>query len=63
MEEESVKDDELTLKATPNPDIFNQFDDCFLVTLSEGQNLLYSNTLLETQFTQQTNLLAPLETK
>lgn len=60
-----MKDDELTLKATPNPDIFNQFDDCFLVTLSEGQNLLYSNsnTLLETQFTQQTNLLAPLETK
>lgn len=60
-----MKDDELTLKATPNPDIFNQFDDCFLVTLSEGQHLLYSNsnTLLETQFTQQTNLLAPLETK
>lgn len=58
-----MKDDELTFKATPTPDIFNQFDDCFLVTLSEAQNLLYSNTLLETQVTQQPNLLALLETK
>lgn len=42
VEEESVKDDELTLKATPTPDIFNQFDDCFLVTLSMKGRIYYT---------------------